>query len=59
MTIADRAGEKNIPVLIATGYAFTLDEPGHDLGRYDLLLKPVRPSELVEAVARRLASARH
>ena len=52
IVLADRAKEKGIPALIATGYAFTLsgDDPGIDLANYNLLLKPVRPDELVAAV---------
>jgi DNA-binding NtrC family response regulator len=48
--VADRAWEKGIPALIVTGYAFDL--PKDDLGRFEVLLKPVRPSELVRAVER-------
>jgi DNA-binding response OmpR family regulator len=51
MEVADRAREiADTPVLIVTGYAFDL--PHDDLARYDFLLKPVRPRELVEAVQR-------
>jgi len=46
--VADRAREKSIPTLIVTGYAFNL--PPDDLDRYEFLLKPVRPSELLQAV---------
>ena len=56
IALADRAKDKGIPALIATGYAFTLsaDDPGVDLAKYNLLLKPVRPDELVEAVRKAL-----
>lgn len=39
--------------LIVTGYAFDLMK--EDLGRFDFLLKPVRPDELLHAVERVLA----
>jgi DNA-binding response OmpR family regulator len=55
ITVADAAREKGVPSLIATGYAFSLREDGHDLDAYDVLLKPLRPSELVYAVERALA----
>ena len=38
---------------IVTGYAFDLMK--EDLGRFDFLLKPVRPDELLQAVERVLA----
>jgi len=51
MEVADRARELgDTPVLIVTGYAFDL--PRDQLVRYDFLLKPVRPRELVAAVQR-------
>ena len=51
MMVADRAQELgDTPALIVTGYAFDL--PRDHLVRYDYLLKPVRPSELVTAVRR-------
>ena len=52
VTVADRAREKGVPVLIITGYAFNL--PRRDLSRFEFLLKPVRPSELLRAVERAL-----
>ena len=48
--LANRAREKGVPVLIITGYAFNL--PKDDLDRFEFLLKPVRPSELLQAVER-------
>ena len=36
--------------LIVTGFAFQL--PREELGRYDYLLKPVRPAELLRAIGR-------
>src|SRR5258708_16087867 len=52
MEVADRAREKGIPTLIVTGYAFNL--PRADLERFEFLLKPIRPRELVRAVERML-----
>jgi DNA-binding NtrC family response regulator len=50
--LAGKAQEQGVLVLIITGYAFNL--PRDDLGRFEYLLKPVRPSELLQAVARAL-----
>jgi DNA-binding NtrC family response regulator len=52
MTLADQAEESGIKALIITGYAFQLAE----LGRYEFLMKPVRPAELVEAIERILGA---
>ena len=48
MQVADRAAEHGIRPVIITGYAFTL--PGDTLRRYEVLLKPLRPIEIVAAV---------
>ena len=56
MMVADRATEAGSKALIITGYAFDL--PREQLDRYEYLLKPVRPSELLEAVERALHPAR-
>ena len=48
--LADNAREKGASALIITGYAFNL--PRDDLDRFEFLLKPVRPSELLQAVER-------
>ena len=48
--VADRAREKGIPTLIVTGYAFNL--PKDELDRFEFLLKPFRPKELLRAVDR-------
>ena len=56
MMLADRANERGIPSLIVTGYAFDLMKD--DLGRFDFLLKPVRPDELLQAVERALHGAK-
>jgi CheY-like chemotaxis protein len=55
LELADKAREKGVPALIITGYAFNL--PRDDLDRFEFLLKPVRPSELVQAVDRILQTA--
>lgn len=52
MMLADQARKRGIPSLIVTGYAFELMKD--DLGRFDFLLKPVRPDELLQAVERAL-----
>lgn len=53
MQVADRAIEKGHKALIITGYAFTL--PVEARRRYDILLKPLRGTEIVAAVDRALA----
>jgi CheY-like chemotaxis protein len=55
MMVAAKAVEGGSKALIITGYAFDL--PREQLGRYEYLLKPVRPSELLEAVGRVLHTA--
>lgn len=50
--IADRAGEQSTKAVILTGYAFSL--PGKIRERYEILLKPMRPDEIVAAVERAL-----
>ena len=56
MAVADQARERGIPALIVTGYAFVL--PSEELGRFEVLLKPLRPHELVAAVDRMLNAAK-
>ena len=51
MALADSARAREIPTLIMTGYAFVLQREGADLSRYDVLLKPVSPDELLGRVA--------
>ena len=53
MAVADRAGEKAAKALIVTGYGFSL--PRERIEGYDVLLKPLRPSELIAAVKGALA----
>ncbi len=51
--IADAASELGIKALIMTGYAFTMSGAAKD--RYEILLKPLRPVEIVAAVDRALS----
>jgi DNA-binding response OmpR family regulator len=53
MDVCDVAAEKGIKCLIVTGYAFSL--PAGAVDRYDILLKPMRPNEIIAAVERKLA----
>ena len=53
MAVADRAAEKGAKALIITGYAFQYPE----LRRYDFLMKPVRPDELLNEITRLLTPA--
>ena len=46
--IATEAHRRGIPAIIVTAYAFRL--PKDELARFELLLKPVRPAELLQAV---------
>jgi len=54
MDVADRARDAGIRTLVVTGYAFTL--PGMVRDRYEILLKPIRPAELIAAVEAALAN---
>jgi DNA-binding response OmpR family regulator len=56
MMVGDTAQAKGMSTLIITGYAFQL--PREDLSRYEYLLKPVRPSELIRAIECALDPAR-
>jgi CheY-like chemotaxis protein len=51
ITLADRAAEIGIPALILTGYAFILRELAADITKYRVLLKPLRPAEILLAVS--------
>jgi DNA-binding response OmpR family regulator len=53
LDIADAATARRLKCLVITGYAFQF--PKERLARHDVLLKPIRPSELVGAIERRLA----
>jgi two-component system response regulator GlrR len=46
--VAEDAHGRGIPAIIVTAYAFRL--PKDQLARFGLLLKPVRPAELLQAV---------
>ena len=48
MAVVDQATERGIRAFIITGYAFTL--PANELLKYEVLLKPLRPAEIVAAV---------
>lgn len=50
MELADIAMDKDIPALILTGYAFILRELSNDPAKYKVLLKPLRPVEILQAV---------
>ncbi|HML11072.1 MAG TPA: response regulator [Stellaceae bacterium] len=56
MELADAAREKSIPSLILTGYAFILRELAADPTKYRVLLKPLRPVEIIQAVKDTLRS---
>jgi two-component system response regulator HydG len=56
MELADSAREQDIPTLIMTGYAFVLAASGVDLSRYDVLLKPISPDELLGSIAKTLTT---
>ena len=56
LTLAELANKQGIPNLIVTAYAFDLMKEG--LGRFEFLLKPVRPDELLRAVERALDRAK-
>jgi two-component system response regulator PilR (NtrC family) len=55
MAIGDAASAAGIETLIITGYALRL--PREELMRFDYLLKPLRPIELLNAIERKLDSA--
>jgi hypothetical protein len=50
MEVADAATERGMRAIIITGYAFTL--PIEDRDRYEVMLKPLRPGELISAIER-------
>jgi DNA-binding response OmpR family regulator len=54
LEIADKAKIKGIDAVVLTGYALHMGKD--EIARYDLLWKPVRPRELVNEVARRIAA---
>ena len=52
--LADQAAKLDIPALIVTGYAFIMRQLTKDPERYKVLLKPIRPEELLVAIAQAL-----
>jgi len=52
LDVADTAVDREVKALVMTGYAFTL--PRKAANRYEILLKPLRPREIVAAVERTL-----
>ena len=54
MMVADRGQERGIPSLIVTGYAFIFEELRVKPEQYGVLLKPLHPNELLDAVGRAL-----
>jgi two-component system sporulation sensor kinase A len=48
MAVADEARENGTPAMIMTGYVFTLPHGVKD--RYQILLKPLRGTELLDAI---------
>ena len=54
LEIVAAAKARGIPSVVITGYAFRI--PPEELARHDVLMKPVRPRELVESVKRRLGA---
>ena len=48
--LADKAAVLGIPALIITGYVFILRELARDPDRFPVLLKPLRPEEILSAV---------
>lgn len=53
LDIADAAKAKGVRSLVITGYAFKF--PNERFAQHDVLLKPVRPNELVDTIERKLA----
>jgi DNA-binding response OmpR family regulator len=56
VVLAELARSRDIPAIIITGYAFVLNETGVDLRRYDVLLKPISPEELLASIAKALGA---
>ena len=50
LQIAEEVSRRGTPAIILTAYAFRY--PQAALARFDVMLKPVRPSELLDAVAK-------
>jgi CheY-like chemotaxis protein len=54
LDVADAAKAKKLKCLVITGYAFQF--PKDRLAKHEVLLKPIRPRELVDAIERRLGA---
>lgn len=54
LDVAHDAQRRGFPVMVITAYAFIL--PKEELARFEVLLKPVRPAELLQAVQRMLGT---
>ena len=50
LQIAEEVSRRGTPAIILTAYAFRY--PQAALARFDVMLKPVRPAELLDAVAK-------
>jgi DNA-binding response OmpR family regulator len=55
IVIAEEAERRGIPAIIVTAYGFRF--PLRELAPYEVLLKPVRPAELLRAVEAALSGA--
>jgi DNA-binding response OmpR family regulator len=58
MEIADEAEQEGTPVIIVTAYGFLLHRFDRNIARFKILLKPVRPDELLRAVGEALRAER-
>jgi two-component system response regulator PilR (NtrC family) len=56
LQVADRAADLGSKTFILSGYLFHL--PAGTAERHDLLMKPIRPRELIAAVERAIGSAK-
>lgn len=55
LMVAEKAHDIGVKVLVVTGYSFEL--PREHISRYEVLAKPVRPSELLKAIERVLQTS--
>ena len=53
--IADAAADLGAKTFVMSGYLFQM--PGGRAERHETLMKPLRPAELIEAVARRIGKS--
>lgn len=53
--IAEAAADRGAVTLVMSGYLFQM--PGGRAERHETLMKPIRPSEIVEVVERRIGKA--